>query len=111
MEFTSIAKKSELPESGMKSFNISGKDILIIRQGGKYYAIDRYCSHMGGDLLKGSVEKNIITCPRHGSRFDITNGKSISGPNLVIFKLKTKPIRVYELKIEGEQILVRIDNN
>lgn len=108
MEFTSIAKKSEIPKSGMKSFNISGKDILIIRQGEKYYAIDRYCSHMGGDLSKGEIKKNIITCPKHGSRFDIKSGKSISGPKIGFLKFKTKDIQKYELKTEGEQILLNI---
>jgi 3-phenylpropionate/trans-cinnamate dioxygenase ferredoxin subunit len=110
MGFLPIAKINEIPESGAKYFNLSGRDILIIKYGKNYYAIDRFCSHMGGDLSKGSIEKNIIICPRHGSRFDIKSGESIAGPKLGFIKLKTKSIKAYELKIEDEQILIRIDN-
>jgi 3-phenylpropionate/trans-cinnamate dioxygenase ferredoxin subunit len=111
MGFLPIAKINEIPESGLKSFNLSGKDILIINYNKKYYAIDRFCSHMGGDLSKGTIEKNIITCPRHGSRFDITSGKTISGPKIGFIKLKTRSIRAYELKIEREQIIIKINND
>jgi nitrite reductase/ring-hydroxylating ferredoxin subunit len=111
MEFLPIAKINEIPGSGVKIFNLSGKDILIIDYNKKYYAIDRFCSHMGGDLSKGSIENNIITCPRHGSRFNITNGKTISGPKLGFLKFKTKSIRAYKLKIKGKQIYIKINDN
>ena len=110
MDFLSITKKSEIPESGMKPFNVCDKDILIIGQYGNYFAIDRICSHKGGDLSKGDLEKNIITCPRHGSKFDIRTGKSISGPRIGFIKLKTKDIKTYELKTKGDQILVKVKN-
>jgi len=110
MDFISITQKNRIPESGMKPFNVSDKDILIVRQGGNYYAIDRRCSHMGGDFSKGELEKNIITCPRHGSKFDIRTGKNISGPKIGFIKLKTKDIKAYDLKIKGDQILVKINN-
>lgn len=102
--------KNEVPEGGIRSHNVSGKDILIIRQDGRYYAIDRRCSHVGADLLKGELKKNIITCPRHGSKFDIMTGKSISGPRIGFIKLKTKDIEIYETKIEGDRILVRLNS-
>jgi 3-phenylpropionate/trans-cinnamate dioxygenase ferredoxin subunit len=111
MDFFPIAKTSEISENDIKPFNLSGKDILVIKYDKKYYAIDRFCSHMGGDLAKGSIEKSLITCPRHGSTFDIKSGKCISGPKIGFLKLKTKSIKAYELKIEKEQISVKIDEN
>lgn len=27
-----------------------------------------------------TIEENIITCPYHGSRFDVTNGQVVKGP-------------------------------
>ena len=84
----------------------SGFLILIINFDGKYYAINGRCTHMGGEFVKGKIEGKIITCPRHGAKFDVTTGKCISGPKIGILKLKTKDEVTYEVKIENESINV-----
>ena len=63
---------------------------------------------MGGDLSKGEFKGKIVTCPRHGSRFDITTGESISGSKIGFLKLKTKKEPSYGVKIEDGRIKVKI---
>ena len=63
---------------------------------------------MGGDLLKGKLDGKIVTCPRHGSKFDITTGESTSGPKIGFLKLKTKNEPSYKVKIEGDIVKVNI---
>ena len=58
--------------------------------------------------LVDQLEGKIATCPRHGSKFDISTGKSISGPKIGFLKLKTKKEPSYEIKIEGDKIKVKI---
>ena len=108
MEYFEVAKTGEITEGSMKACTVHGKDILVANYGGKYYAIDGKCTHLGGDLSKGKLEGKIVTCPLHGSKFDITTGESISGPKIGFLKLKTKSEPSYEVKIEGDTIKVNI---
>jgi nitrite reductase/ring-hydroxylating ferredoxin subunit len=38
------------------------------------------CSHRGGPLSEGSLERGCVTCPWHGSKFDLTSGRAVKGP-------------------------------
>ncbi|HEX7560771.1 MAG TPA: Rieske 2Fe-2S domain-containing protein, partial [Candidatus Humimicrobiaceae bacterium] len=102
------AKKDSIPEGSMKAFKIQEKDILVVNYKGSFYAIGSKCTHMKGDLSKGVLEGNIVRCPRHGSKFDITTGENISGPKIGLLKLKTPDEPVFEVKIEGGSIMVDI---
>jgi len=104
--FTKVAETSEIPVGRMKIVKIKDKEILIVNVNGSFYVIENPCTHRGGDLSKGSLEDNIVTCPVHGSRFDVTTGKSISGPKILFFKAKTGDLTSYELKIDGKDILL-----
>lgn len=92
----------------MKPVNAGGKEILVVNYEGNYYAINRKCTHMGGDLYEGKLEGKIVTCPIHGAKFDVTTRKSISGPKMGPLRMKTKNEPVYEVKIEGDSIKVNI---
>ena len=105
LRFVKIAETSEIPPGRMK-INAE-KEILIANVMGNYYAIGSICSHAGGDLSKGSLKGNIVTCPRHGSKFDVTTGKVISGPKILFLHRKIKNLPTYELRVEGNDILRR----
>ena len=104
MSFIEIAKVEEIPEGQMKLFTIGDKNILIVNFEGIYYAINGRCTHMGGDLSKGKLEGKVVTCPRHGSQFDVTTGTCIGGPKIGFIKLKAKDEAFYEVKVEDKSI-------
>ncbi len=108
MEYLEVGKIGEITEGTMKSYMVQGNNILVVNYNGSYYAIGGKCTHMGGDLSKGKLDGKIVTCPRHGSKFDITTGQSISGPKIGFLKLKTGNEPTYEVKIEGDTIRVNI---
>lgn len=108
MSFTEVAQVNEVPTGTMKSYSVGGKQILIANIDGKLYAIDGVCTHAGGDLSKGKLEGKIVTCPRHGSKFDVTTGKSISGPKIGFLRLKTKDEPAYEVKVEQNKIKINV---
>lgn len=108
MSFFEVAKTDDIPEGTMKPITAGDMEILVINYNGSYYATNRRCTHMGGDLSKGELEGKIVTCPRHGSKFDVTTGESISGPKIGFLKFKTKSVPVYEVKVEGSRISVNI---
>ena len=101
MSFIDVAKTDEIASGQMKGVKSAGKDLLITNIDGKYYAIGSKCSHRGGDLSKGKLNGKIITCPLHGSKFDVTTGKLTGGP-----AQRDEP--VFEVKIEGNIIKVNI---
>ena len=104
--FTRVAETSEIPTGKMKMVKIRDEEILIINLDNVFYAIANRCSHRGGDLSKGSLEGKILTCPVHGSRFDVTSGKNVLGPKLFMFRGNTSGLKTYELKVDGNNILV-----
>lgn len=108
MSFTDVAQANEIPTGTMKSYSVGGKQILVANIDGKLYAINNVCTHAGGDLSKGKLEGRIVTCPRHGSKFDVTTGKSISGPKIGFLRLKTKDETAYEVKVEENRIKINV---
>jgi 3-phenylpropionate/trans-cinnamate dioxygenase ferredoxin subunit len=103
-----ITTIKNVPVGESKSFKIKDKEILIANVDGQYYAIDNRCSHMGGDLSKGTLEEDIVTCPRHGSRFNVRTGEAVKGPKILIINLRTKNLNSYPLKIKENDILIDI---
>ena len=108
MSFYEVAKTNDIPEGTMKAVLIQDKEIVVVNYDGNFYAINRRCTHMGGDLSKGKLEGKIVTCPRHGSRFDVTTGVSISGPRIGFLKLKTKNEPSYQVKVDNGSIKIDI---
>jgi 3-phenylpropionate/trans-cinnamate dioxygenase ferredoxin subunit len=108
MSFVEVAKVEEIPVGTMKGFTVAGKEILVVNYQGKLYAIGKICTHAGGDLSKGKLEGNIVTCPRHGSKFDVTTGKNVAGPKIGFIRGKTGNESAYEVKLEGNSIQVNV---
>ena len=121
-DFVEIGKTSDLADGVMKTLKIEGKDILLANITGKYYAASGHCPHMKALLSKGKLKGTIITCPMHGSQFDLKTGKVVrwvtgSGFMSFIGKLMSmigiaakseKPLAIYEVKVENDRIMVRI---
>ena len=105
----------DLPEGNMKKYQVQDIEILIAKIGGKYYATQNKCPHFGGELSKGKLEGSIVTCPRHGSQFNLTDGSVVrwlKGTGLIssIGKTLKSPQKLitYSVKIEGQDIMVEI---
>ena len=107
MKSIRAASVDEVPAGTLKSFNIEGTVVLVVNLNGHYYAIGNRCTHMGGDLSKGQLEGKIVKCPRHGSQFDVTTGKNMRGPKIIV-QFSTRDEPVYEVKVEGNSIQVQV---
>ncbi len=109
MDFIKAIGIGELPPGAMKEVTIGGKEILLANVAGKFYAIGGRCTHRQGVLAKGMIEGNVVTCPRHGSMFDVTTGKNLGGPKQLLGgRGTTGDEPSYEVKVEGESVLVKI---
>ncbi|OGO21276.1 MAG: (2Fe-2S)-binding protein [Chloroflexi bacterium RBG_16_50_9] len=113
--FIKAGKSVEFQDGAMKKVPVKGREILVARVEGNYYAADNRCPHMGGDLSLGKLEGTIVTCPRHSSRFDLKDGKLIrwmkgSGLFYTVGKVlkSPRPLPVCNVKVEGDDVLVEI---
>jgi len=69
--------KSEIEEGKMRGFEMDKTPVLVAKVGGEVYAIRNKCTHLGCRLSDGTLEGAIVTCPCHGTKFDVTNGKVV----------------------------------
>jgi nitrite reductase/ring-hydroxylating ferredoxin subunit/uncharacterized membrane protein len=99
-EFVAVLDESELGEGQMKKVDAKGVPVLLVRRGGEIHAIAHTCSHMGGPLSEGKLEGDVVQCPRHGSRFLVTDGSVVGGP-------ATFPQPCFEARVRDGQIEVR----
>ena len=106
MVYTKVARASEIPAGSMKMMMVAGREILVANVNGKYYATPNRCTHNNGDLSKGTLEGNIMTCPNHSQRFDLTTGKSIQGPKVGFLKLKGKDTIQFAAEVDGDDLLI-----
>ena len=127
--FVEVAKVNEIPDETMKHVEVNGKEVLIANIGGKFYAIGDRCGNMNALLSMGNLTANIVTCPFHGARFDVTTGKKVAEPILtpqemeplpqswqkffenvgqLMAHIKTYDELSYEIKIDGDSIKIEI---
>ena len=99
----------------MKEVLVNGHEILLAKVGDKYYAADNRCPHMGGKLSLGKLEGTVVTCPLHGSQFDLSDGKVVrwlkgSGIISAIGMVLKSPrqLTTYQVNVEGDRILVEV---
>ncbi len=113
-EFTEVAKTEELKSGTMKSVKAGGREILLARVGDIYYAADGRCPHMGGELSRGELDGTVVTCPRHGSQFDIGSGRVVRWmKGGLVSKMagvvkRPSDIAVYRVKVEEDRIMVEV---
>ena len=74
-------------------------ELAVYRIEGNLYVVRDICPHAGELLSNGCLESGIITCPLHGSQFDVRTGERIRGPADI-------PIRTYRIITEGTKIVV-----
>lgn len=99
--FVAVAKTAELSDPGQMLVEVEDRIVVLFRVGGQYFCLDDICTHDGGPLSDGRLEDHTIACPRHGAKFDIRTGKALTMP-------ATVDTAAHEVKVEGDEIFVRI---
>jgi nitrite reductase/ring-hydroxylating ferredoxin subunit/uncharacterized membrane protein len=79
-EWTEVGPVKKFHEGKPVRVQAGDMPVMLVRLGGRLNAIAATCSHAGGPLEEGELEGDIVTCPWHGSRFCVTDGRVESGP-------------------------------
>lgn len=102
-EWTTTMPVSELGERTLTQAKAGDAEVLLYRDGSKICAISDVCSHRAGPLHEGKLnpEARTVTCPWHGSEFDLETGSIMRGPAVA-----RQP--AYETRVTGDQVEVKL---
>ena len=99
-----VGRLDEIPEGGVTIVQSGSLFVGVYRIDGRLYAIEDRCTHDDGPLVEGvfDAEACTVECPRHGSLFDLTNGKPKTLPAYV-------PVDTFPVIIEDDTIKLEVD--
>jgi len=115
-----VGRADALKDGERTTVEVNGREIVLFRQKGRYYALLNRCPHRGAPLCKGRFMANItseavgeyvfhgedrlLACPWHGWEFDITTGQSYFDP-------AGTRVRPFPVEVEsGEQVRAEIES-
>jgi len=96
-----VGLAKNVPAGAMKGFRAGDRGIVVSNIDGKFSAIGDKCTHRGCTLSKGRMEGEVVTCPCHGSRFNLKTGAVVRGP-------AAEPEPVFPVTVEGGGIWVEV---
>lgn len=102
-EFVPVASLSEISDPGHMLVEVDERLVVLVCLEGQIYCLDDVCTHDGGTLGDGELDGCQLVCPRHGARFDVRDGSAQTMP-------ATEPTVVHEVRVDGDSILVKIND-
>lgn len=76
--------------------------VAVYHVDGAVYVSTDGCPHAGAVLSEGALDGRVVTCPRHGSQFDVCTGERLRGPADV-------DIRTHRVVVADGQVSIVID--
>lgn len=81
-----------------------GSEVLLYRTGDRIVAASNRCTHQGAPLHRGVVRESgsilSVTCPLHGSTFQLTDGRVLRGP-------ARESLPLFEVRVREDTVEVR----
>jgi len=102
-DFLEVCPTSAVPDPGKQTLAIADRMVVLVHVGGEWFCLDDVCTHDGGPLGEGPLADHTLACPRHGAKFDVRSGKALTMP-------ATQPTVAHDVKIEGDDLLVRLND-
>jgi nitrite reductase/ring-hydroxylating ferredoxin subunit len=95
----------ELKDARPRRILVDGTEAFVVRNGEALYAIGLRCTHQGAPLDHGVLRltgsPRTVTCPAHGSMFDLTDGQVRRGPAM-------HPVPAFDVRVVAGVVEVRL---
>ena len=95
---TRIGSSRDVIAGQMRVYDVAGTKVTVANVNPHIHAFDDTCTHLGCSLAKGKLEGTTVTCPCHGSQFDVTSGAVLRGP-------ARRPVRSRSVQVQGEDLV------
>ena len=99
-----VGNSKDVVAGTMHVFDVGGTKVNVASAAGSLHAFDDKCTHMGCSLAKGKLDGTTVTCPCHGSQFDVTTGAVLRGP-------AQRPVRSRSVQVEGEDLFIETEDS
>jgi len=99
-EWTPLLAESVLQAGKPQRVEAAGIGLVLLRDGDDVLAIGELCPHLGAPMADGWMDRGLLVCPWHGSRFDPATGQVVRGP-------ATAPLPCYQTRVRAGIIEVR----
>jgi nitrite reductase/ring-hydroxylating ferredoxin subunit len=93
-ELVTVASLADLEERELAAFDVAGETIAVATVGAAFHAFGDACPHRQCSLAEGELTGTVVTCPCHGSQFDVTSGERLRGPAV-------RGVRSYTVRIDN----------
>lgn len=91
------ANLDDVPEGGLAPLSISGRSVILSRNGAVIACFENACAHLGMPIDRGEVVDGIVTCPHHGFQYDLRSGECLTAPEVA---LQSHAVRVVGRRVE-----------
>ena len=100
-EFVAVGRADDLREGDMGAFDVQDTMIAVANVGGTFYVFGDTWTHVQCSLAEGDLEETTVTCPCHGSEFDVASGQVLAPP-------AREPVGSYETRVVGENLEIKV---
>ncbi|MGH7110458.1 MAG: Rieske (2Fe-2S) protein, partial [Stellaceae bacterium] len=92
----------ELRACGRKLVRHDGRQVLLVADGERVFAIANRCPHEGYPLSEGTLGPGcVLTCNWHNWKFDLTSGAALIGRD---------PVRTYGVALRDGELLLDLSD-
>ncbi len=95
-----VGSVGDFAQESLTARTVADHEVVIVRHGGRFYAVPDRCTHARYPLHDGSLEDGKLVCCHHGARFDLETGRQTL-PAL-------KPLARYAVEVEGDDVFVDV---
>ena len=75
--FYSVSTADVVRPNQITLVHVNGHSLILTRWQDEVVAFSNRCPHASADLAEGYLHRGRITCPDHGYKFDVSNGRSL----------------------------------
>lgn len=98
MTFYPLEKLINLYDGYRQVFVVDRKEVLLIQEEGRCYAIQAACPHLHWPLQNAPISGQEISCSKHGWSFDLHSGRGANERALGC------QLKVYKIAYEGNTL-------
>lgn len=100
VDLTAGVPADSLKNGDVIAGHVGESEVVLVRSGARFFAVDAHCTHYGGALADGIIVGDTVRCPLHHACFDLATGEAVRAPAL-------SPLSCWRVERRGDLVFVR----
>jgi 3-phenylpropionate/trans-cinnamate dioxygenase ferredoxin component len=88
-----VGRVDEFRPGDARVFQLEGREVALFNVDGTFLALESRCLFDGGDLGRGQVRREIVTCPARHCHYRLRTGELVGVPRR---RLRSYPIELHQ---------------